>query len=273
MRFSHKAIGAIAALMLATPFVGCAGDTASDGSALSGKNGGGGATDDDCTLTQGYWKNHADAWPVSSLKLGSVTYTKAELIAILKTPVKGNGLIALAHQLIAVKLNIAAGASDVEIKASVTAADALIGSLVCPPKGNGELATNKTSSLVGKLDDYNNGKTGPGHCGDNGGGGGSCEQGDDDHDDDHGDDDKGDDHDDDDGQCTTEPVCGNGIVEAGEQCDDGNTLPGDGCCDLCEIEVPVCGNGIKELGEECDDGNLVNGDGCSTACVCECPNH
>ena len=31
----------------------------------------------------------------------------------------------------------------------------------------------------------------------------------------------------------------------------------------------VCGNGILENGEECDDGNLINGDGCDTSCVIE----
>jgi cysteine-rich repeat protein len=29
----------------------------------------------------------------------------------------------------------------------------------------------------------------------------------------------------------------------------------------------VCGNGVTEVGEDCDDGNLDNADGCTTACV------
>lgn len=33
------------------------------------------------------------------------------------------------------------------------------------------------------------------------------------------------------------PECGNGIVESGEACDDGNTAPGDGCDSNCQIEV------------------------------------
>ena len=35
-----------------------------------------------------------------------------------------------------------------------------------------------------------------------------------------------------------DPVCGNGSVEASEQCDDGNTLDGDGCSSTCRIEPP-----------------------------------
>jgi cysteine-rich repeat protein len=31
-------------------------------------------------------------------------------------------------------------------------------------------------------------------------------------------------------------VCGNGIIEAGEQCDDGNTVNGDGCSSTCQNE-------------------------------------
>ncbi len=33
--------------------------------------------------------------------------------------------------------------------------------------------------------------------------------------------------------------------------------------------VPQCGNGILEEGEQCDDGNLINGDGCSSSCQLE----
>jgi len=36
----------------------------------------------------------------------------------------------------------------------------------------------------------------------------------------------------------TAPVCGNGSVEATEQCDDGNTVEGDGCSSTCRIEPP-----------------------------------
>jgi cysteine-rich repeat protein len=62
-------------------------------------------------------------------------------------------------------------------------------------------------------------------------------------------------------------VCGNGLVEAGERCDDGNTTNGDGCSSVCLI--PGCGNGLLEAGEQCDDGNPTNGDGCSSACQYE----
>ena len=61
------------------------------------------------------------------------------------------------------------------------------------------------------------------------------------------------------------PTCGNGVVEAGEQCDDGNLMFLDGCSPACQLD-PVCGNGIFEQGEQCDDGNLANGDGCSSIC-------
>ena len=80
-----------------------------------------------------------------------------------------------------------------------------------------------------------------------------------------------------DGVCAQQQaICGNGIKESPEECDDGNVVNGDGCSSTCMTEVPppppipaVCGNGDKESPEECDDGNVVNGDGCSSTCMTE----
>jgi cysteine-rich repeat protein len=58
--------------------------------------------------------------------------------------------------------------------------------------------------------------------------------------------------------------CGNGVKDAGEECDDGNKDTGDGCNKRCELEG--CGNNIVDSYEECDDGNIDNGDGCDERC-------
>jgi cysteine-rich repeat protein len=63
-------------------------------------------------------------------------------------------------------------------------------------------------------------------------------------------------------------VCGDGVVEAPEECDDGNLIDGDGCSSTCQIEG-VCGDGVVDPGEQCDDDNLVDGDGCSSTCRLE----
>src|SRR5262249_9379602 len=73
------------------------------------------------------------------------------------------------------------------------------------------------------------------------------------------------------GECTgglCVPVaCGNGFVQPGEQCDDGNNISGDGCSADC-LSTEVCGNGVvdPQKGEQCDDGNAVDGDGCQHDC-------
>lgn len=120
---------------------------------------------EDCTFTIGYWKNHAAAWPTNSLTLGSVNYTAAQIMSILNAPVSGNGLVSLAHQLIGAKLNLANGANPTSIASTVAAADALIGGLLIPPVGAGYLAPSTTSAYTQSLDDFNNGLSGPGHCG------------------------------------------------------------------------------------------------------------
>lgn len=119
----------------------------------------------DCTYTQGFWKNHSSVWPVGSVKLGTVTYNKTQLLSIFNRPAAGNGLISLVHQLIATKLNIANGASvPPAVATAISQADALIGGLVVPPVGSGFLDPSSTSGLTETLDQYNNGELGPDHC-------------------------------------------------------------------------------------------------------------
>ena len=80
------------------------------------------------------------------------------------------------------------------------------------------------------------------------------------------------------------PCCGNGVLDRSgcddgpggtpcEGCDDGNTVPGDGCNAICQTEGrprPLgCGDGILQagFGEQCDDGNQTSGDGCEADCT------
>jgi fibro-slime domain-containing protein len=63
-----------------------------------------------------------------------------------------------------------------------------------------------------------------------------------------------------------EPVCGDGIVSLGEECDDRLNDGGYGECEPgCRLG-PRCGDGIVQPGEDCDDGNRSDGDGCGSAC-------
>jgi hypothetical protein len=129
-----------------------------------------------CTYTQGYWKNHVvnkkgqNLWPVTSLSLGNpgTAYSQAQLVKIFKKSPSGNGLIQLAHQLIAAKLNVAEnGGAPASVLADISAADNLIGALVVPPIGANPpnyLAPSKTSALTHALDLYNMGERGVPHC-------------------------------------------------------------------------------------------------------------
>ncbi len=60
-------------------------------------------------------------------------------------------------------------------------------------------------------------------------------------------------------------TCGNGQVEAGEGCDDGNGTSGDGCDVNCR--PTACGNGVVTMNEGCDDDNTLDGDGCDRNCM------
>jgi cysteine-rich repeat protein len=75
-------------------------------------------------------------------------------------------------------------------------------------------------------------------------------------------------------------ACGNGILDLGEQCDDGNSASGDGCSSSCATEPgygcagepslcsAICGDGLVVGSEQCDDGGL-NGSPAS-CCATDC---
>ncbi len=67
-------------------------------------------------------------------------------------------------------------------------------------------------------------------------------------------------------------ACGNGHIDPGEDCDDGqaNGKPGDPCGVMCKKTVPVkCGNGKIDPFEECDLGNK-NGNDPNASCTLSC---
>lgn len=110
------------------------------------------------TGTPGFWKNHPDAWPVSSLKLGNITYTKAQLIAILGMPTQRDVTYIMARALIAALLNGLVGNDTSCIDAVVDDAQAW---LKPAPVGSGVRGSSAAwisgSAIAGTLDDYNNG--------------------------------------------------------------------------------------------------------------------
>ncbi|MDO8516847.1 MAG: carboxypeptidase regulatory-like domain-containing protein [Nanoarchaeota archaeon] len=59
--------------------------------------------------------------------------------------------------------------------------------------------------------------------------------------------------------------CGDGILETGESCDDGNFNTNDACVNC---QIAKCGDGYVKTGyEECDDKNNFNRDGCENDCT------
>jgi len=96
-----------------------------------------------CPLTQGFWKNHPDAWDgaiTSGLSIGGKTYTQMQLLTILRTPPSGgDASLILAHQLIAAKLNELTGSVFPGlIDSTVMTADSLLG-IACALPGASSL--------------------------------------------------------------------------------------------------------------------------------------
>jgi len=111
------------------------------------------------TGTPGFWKNHPEAWPVQSITIGGVTYTKAQAIAWLSSSVTKDKTITLFASLVSAKLNVLVGNDSSCVSSTIANADNWMA--VSGPVGSGVAA----SSLAWKLgepyhrlmDNYNNG--------------------------------------------------------------------------------------------------------------------
>ncbi|MCL2450295.1 MAG: hypothetical protein FWD17_15215 [Polyangiaceae bacterium] len=182
-----------AAAVAAAAAVPAAGGT-SDGNSDAGRGGGrgnaggnagggglGGPVEGGCTYTQGFWKNHPSAWPVTSLAIGGVTYSQQQLLDLFNTSPGGDASLILAHQLIAALLNVANGAApSASVQQAIDDAQAWMtanqGSAAGLPYGvaAGSAAGQQATALTDTLDSFNSGGAGTPHCGDgNGGGSGS----------------------------------------------------------------------------------------------------
>lgn len=134
-----------------------------------------------CTLTQGYWKTHSiygparhpdptwdligESGPDELFFLSGKSY-----IEVLNTPpAGGNAYYTLAHQYIAAELNFLNGATNSAVMDEFEDATVLFTEYmpedIASLKGkNGKELKEQFTRLAEKLDDYNNGITGPGHC-------------------------------------------------------------------------------------------------------------
>ena len=99
---------------------------------------------------------------------------------------------------------------------------------------------------------------------------------------------------------SSQDSCGDGIVQANEECDDENIINNDSCLNHCKLAIcgdgviqfgneacdngsansdternacrtsclPArCGDGVVDSGEGCDDGNAIANDSCSDECI------
>lgn len=151
--------------------VGSGGSAGGSGGSVGSGGAGGGDEDPGCTRTQGYWKNHVDAWPVASLSVGQANYSKDELVGLFMTETAGDASLILGDQMFAALLNQAAGAAVPSAIANALSAaqywmtiqkdaDGRLSYGISPSSTDGSAAV----ALSAVLDDFNSGRAGTPHC-------------------------------------------------------------------------------------------------------------
>jgi hypothetical protein len=110
------------------------------------------------TGTPGYWKNHPEAWPVDTITVGGVTYTREEAIAWLEKSGKDRTLT-MFSSLVPAMLNVLIGNDDDCVSSTIDAANTWMSTH--GPVGSG-VAASSYAWKVGEplhrlMDNYNNG--------------------------------------------------------------------------------------------------------------------
>jgi hypothetical protein len=109
------------------------------------------------TGTPGYWKNHPEAWPVETITVGGVEYSKAQALAFLNAVGKDRTLT-MFSSLVPAKLNVLVGNDSSCVASTIEAADAWLASY---PVGSNvhaaSLAWKRGEPLHRLMDNYNNG--------------------------------------------------------------------------------------------------------------------
>jgi len=132
-----------------------------------------------CTLTQGYWKTHSECKKNGNGPKRDATWdyigeesiffksnqNYCEVFATQPSNQNGKYYI-LAHQYIATELNLYNNADPTDIAAVFKEATHFLEKYTPEDVRTNKDLQSEAVTLGGKLDEYNNGKTGPGHCGD-----------------------------------------------------------------------------------------------------------
>jgi hypothetical protein len=109
------------------------------------------------TGTPGYWVNHPEAWPVETITLGGVAYSKADALALLSAGGKDKSLT-MFSSLVSAKLNVLVGNDSSCVASTIEAADAWM--TTYPARSNvhaASLAWKRGEPLHRLMDNYNNG--------------------------------------------------------------------------------------------------------------------
>jgi hypothetical protein len=111
------------------------------------------------TGTPGYWKNHPEAWPVSTIQIGTVTYTVDQAIAIMNSPVQKDKTFTMFASLVSAILNVKINNDSSCVSDAITAGQAWM--TTNGPVGKGVAASSfawKLGEPIHRLmDNYNNG--------------------------------------------------------------------------------------------------------------------